>query len=75
MLSTFKEVIELWGKRATFTLALDLGLPQTNVSKWWQRDWIPPEHWDDLISASKRRRLGVKLNDLSRIASKRRAAA
>lgn len=57
--SSFREVVELWGKRET--MAEDLGVPSNLVSKWWQRDRIPAGWWPLVVASPIAKVSGVSL--------------
>jgi hypothetical protein len=69
-LTSFRAIIELWGESRQ---ALAAELPKvsaTQVSKWHQRDSIPPEYWVELVSTERARAAGVTPDLLTRLAAR-----
>ena len=58
-----REILARWP--SINELAADIGAPHTRVRKWIERDSVPPEHWNALVRAGKKRRLGVSLQALA----------
>lgn len=55
-IKSFKQAMDLWPSK--LVLAQDLGVLQSRVEKWYFRDNIPAEFWQDMIDVAKRRKLG-----------------
>lgn len=66
-LDTFQDVIDRWP--SMLSLALDLDVEYDTVRKWRERDRIPQEHFAGIVYHGKRLRLGIRADDLVRIAS------
>lgn len=68
---TFRPIIDKWATRAD--LAEDVGTTRLLAQQWYTRDFIPPEWWQPLVNAAKRRRFrGVTYARLAEIANRRR---
>lgn len=50
MVTSFADIIDLWGPPRS--LASDIGALANTVSKWRQRDFIPPEWWKRVAAAA-----------------------
>lgn len=74
-LNSFRSVIELWGPKdahgARLALASEIGASAGMVTKWWQRDWIPPERWSSILTTEKARSAGVSAELLTNFAARR----
>lgn len=70
-LTSFRSIIELWG-RSREALAADLPgqVSATQVSKWFQRDFIPPQYWADVLATGRAREAGVTSDLLTRLAAR-----
>lgn len=68
---TFRTVIELFTSRAECGKAI--GATSGQVSKWWQRDWIPSEWWTSILAIEEVRSAGVTAEVLAELASRSRA--
>jgi len=71
-MNTFAAIIDLWPSVREF--AADLDVPPTHVAVWRHRNSIPADHWADLVSAAKRRRIKLSLDALAQIAKAKRAS-
>ncbi|MGI9489064.1 MAG: carph-isopro domain-containing protein [Geminicoccaceae bacterium] len=72
-MNSYREILSLW--RRPSELAEDIGAKANTVSKWGQRDFIPPEWWNDVESAAKRRGFdGVTVRAMAKMAKARAAA-
>lgn len=73
-LSSFRDVIELWGPKdahgARLALGTEIGVSAGAVTKWWQRDWIPSEYWSPILGTDKARSAGVTADLLTRLAAR-----
>jgi hypothetical protein len=69
MFASFKEIIELWPTRAQLARAIDIKAEV--VVKWHQRDFIPPEYWLRIVSASSEFSQPVTLYALAALAKDR----
>jgi len=73
-LSSFRSIIELWGPKdahgARLAMASEIGGSAGMVTKWWQRDWIPPEYWSSILATEKAREAGVTADLLTRFAAR-----
>lgn len=73
-ITSFRSIIELWGPKdahgARRDMASDIGASSAIVTKWWQRDWIPPEWWSSIISTEKARMAGVSAELLTELAAR-----
>lgn len=65
---TFRSIIELWPTRGE--LARELRASPSQVSKWWQRDFIPAEWWHSLLSTETAREAGLNAESLARLADR-----
>lgn len=73
MPKSFSAIIELWPTLGA--LADDLGVGYESAKAYKRRDSIPPEHWETLVAAARRRQIeGVSLESLAALAAKRKAA-
>jgi hypothetical protein len=71
----FPDIIDRWpvldGSRFR-ALARDLGLDEARVRQFRQREWIPPEYWEEIVHAARRRAIaGVNYRLLARLARER----
>lgn len=66
--TSFREIVNEWPSMAV--LAEDLGVTYEVVRKWRQRRSIPPDHWERLLLAARRRRVRLRAQDLIRIAAR-----
>jgi len=64
MLSKPDTFAALLGHWSTVELAADLGVPYVNARKMRERQSVDAAHWDKLLTASKRKGLGIEFNDL-----------
>jgi DNA-binding transcriptional regulator YdaS (Cro superfamily) len=72
-LTSFRAIIELWGTSMGSRIALAAEMPNvspTQVSKWWQRDFIPPEYWSELLAIERATDAGVTAELLARLAAR-----
>lgn len=70
MFKDFRDVIDLWDTRAE--LARDLGTPQQNVQKMYERNSIAPLLHSSIVSAAKARRFkGVSIETLRQLYERR----
>lgn len=67
-ITSFRSIIELWGASRA-DMASDIGGTAANVSKWWQRDWIPPEWWMVILRTGRARAAGVSANTMAMLAA------
>jgi adenylosuccinate lyase len=65
-------VFGIWDSLAD--MARDLDLEYQTVAKWSQRGRIPPEAWDAVIAAAKRKRVSVSAAILNRLNKPRSTA-
>jgi hypothetical protein len=65
-MKTVTDVLDAFGgvTQASITLRLPLG----TVSSWQTRGYVPPDHWDTVLRAAKRRKVDLTDKDLERIA-------
>ena len=66
------DIFKIWGSLAD--LARDVGLEYQTVAKWAQRERIPPESWDLVIAAAKRKKVTVTPGLLNRLNKPRGSA-
>jgi hypothetical protein len=73
-LTSFRSIIELWGARdahgARLALGSEIGVSAGMVTKWWQRNWIPPEYWSALLTTEKAVAAGVSADLLTALAAR-----
>lgn len=69
-LASFRAIIELWGNSRGDMAAELPGTTATQVSKWWQRDSIPPEYWSELLKTSHAIDAGVTAEVLTGLAAR-----
>jgi hypothetical protein len=51
-------------------MAADLaGVSNWQVSKWWQRNSIPPEYWSLILRTEEAREAGLSADDLTSLAA------
>lgn len=77
-LTSFRAIIELWGTSMGSRIAMSSELPGTNatqVSKWFQRDFIPPEYWSELLKTGRAIEAGVTAEILTGLAAREVAEA
>jgi len=60
-----QDIFGIWPSLAE--LARDLDVEYQTVAKWSQRGRIPPESWDAVISAARRKRVVVSAALLNRL--------
>ena len=72
-MQTFRDIIGLWPTHRA--MAGDIGANHWAVAKWYQRDNIPPEWWNDVISAARRSGHELTAQRMTHIAARRREAA
>jgi hypothetical protein len=72
---SFREVIAQWPSAAELAYDLNFqpGIGPLKVRAWKRRDNIPPEYWDQLVDAAKRRRIRITVKLLAKIAASKRA--
>jgi hypothetical protein len=72
---TNKNIIDTWPNVPTLVEDLGLPVPRTTmifrIHKWKRRDYIPAEYWKLILKASKKRGLGITVNDLLNAAAAR----
>jgi hypothetical protein len=66
---TFVDVIDQWP--SIMAMAEDLEEKPSTVSKWRQRNRIPPEHWRLLVQRARRRRYPIDEVKLVEIAARK----
>jgi hypothetical protein len=59
------DVFDIWPSLAE--MARDIGIEYQTVAKWSQRGRIPPESWDAVIEAAKRKKVTVTPGLLNRL--------
>jgi len=73
-LTSFRSIIELWGPKdahgARLALGSEVGASAGTVTKWWQRDWIPPEYWSAILETERVKSAGVTADLLTRLAAR-----
>lgn len=73
-LTSFRSIIELWGPKdahgARIAMGNDIGVSAAVVTKWWQRDSIPPEYWSSIVSTEKAVAAGATAELLVRLAAR-----
>lgn len=72
-LSSFQAIIELWGTSHGSRIAMAADLPgssPTQVSKWFQRDFIPADWWAAVLATEKARAAGVTSDLLTTLAAR-----
>ena len=69
-LASFRDVIELWGNSREAMASELPGTTATQISKWWQRDSIPPEYWAELLVTGRAVAAGVTAELLTRLAAR-----
>lgn len=74
-LASFRDIIELWGNSREAMAAELPGTTATQVSKWWQRDNIPPEYWAEVLKTERAIGAGVTAEILTRLAAREVAEA
>jgi hypothetical protein len=56
-------------------LAREIGRKYNTVCKWQQAGRIPPEHWDAVIGAARRKNVVITTAQLARLNRPRKSAA
>lgn len=78
-LTSFRAIIELWGPKdahgARLALGSEIGVSAGLVTKWWQRNWIPPEYWSAVLATEKAITAGVTAGLLTALAAREPAEA
>ena len=78
-LTSFRSLIELWGPKdahgARLALASEIGVSAGMVTKWWQRDWVPPEYWSSILETTKAQAAGASADLLTRFAAREETRA
>lgn len=73
-IASFRDVIELWGPKdahgARVAMGSEIGAAATLVTKWWQRDRIPPEWWSAILATEKAASEGVTADVLTALAAR-----
>ncbi len=73
-LTSFRSIIELWGAKdahgARIAMGNDIGVSAAVITKWWQRDSIPPEYWSAIVSTEKAAEAGATADLLVRLAAR-----
>jgi hypothetical protein len=73
-LTSFRSIIELWGPKdahgARLAMASEIGGSAGMVTKWWQRDSIPPEYWSSILATERARGAGVTADLLTELAAR-----
>ena len=73
-IASFRAVIELWGPKdahgARLAMGSEIGASAALVTKWWQRDRIPPEWWSAILSTEKAATEGVTADLLTALAAR-----
>lgn len=72
-LGSFREIIEWWGSREAMAGAI--GAKASTVSKWWQRNNIPPDWWRVLLATSVAKDRGLRADVMVRLAAREREVA
>lgn len=72
-ITSFRSVIELWPSREA--MASDLRIGASAVSKWWQRNRIPPEWWSAVIETDRAGSANVTAETLTTLAAREPAEA
>jgi DNA-binding transcriptional regulator YiaG len=67
-ISSFRDVIGLWPSHDA--LASDIGAPVTAVRKWSQRERIPAEWWDSVLSTRTAEAAGITAGVLTKLAAR-----
>lgn len=65
---TFIDVIGLWP--STVAMADDLGVTYDVVRRWLERDSIPAWVWQDLLKHAAKRKIGLRADDLVKLAGR-----
>lgn len=71
--ASFQAIIELWGTSHGSRIAMAADLPgssPTQVSKWFQRDFIPADWWSAILATEKAVANGVTAEILTRLAAR-----
>ena len=66
-IKSFRDLVELWPTREA--LAAEVGAHPSAVSKWWQRDNVPPEWWALILASEVAIRARLRADDLIDIVS------
>jgi len=73
-ITSFRDVIELWGGRdahgARIAMGAEVGATAGTVTKWWQRNWIPPEYWSAILATDNASAAGVTADLLTALAAR-----
>lgn len=73
-ITSFRSIIELWGPKdahgARRDMASEIGASSAIVTKWWQRNWIPPEWWSSVLSTERAQSAGVTADLLTALAAR-----
>jgi hypothetical protein len=69
-ITSFRTIIELWGKSREAMAAELPGTTATQISKWYQRDSIPPEYWAEVLGAERAIAAGVTADLLTALAAR-----
>lgn len=67
-ITSFKNVIDLWGSRDG--MASDIGAKPSAISKWWQRDSIPAEWWVLVLATKRASDSGLTAETLASLAAR-----
>jgi hypothetical protein len=67
-----QDIFEIWSSLAD--MARELDVEYQTVAKWSQRGRIPPESWDAVIAAAKRKRKSLSPELLNRLNAPRGSA-
>jgi len=77
-ITSFRSVVELWGSKdahgARLAMASEIGASAGMVTKWWQRNWIPPEWWSSILQTEKARSAELSADLLASFAARREEA-
>ncbi len=57
-----KDIINKWASRSE--LAKDLDVKGSRVDKWYLRNSIPSEFWNDIILSAKKRNIAINHMDI-----------
>lgn len=71
-MNDYASLIAQWPRPFIRTFADDVGVAYLTAQMWRQRNSIPPEYWDLVVSAAAKRGIRVTMDDLQRLAAKRR---
>ncbi|WP_159585961.1 carph-isopro domain-containing protein [Chelativorans xinjiangense] len=73
MYTSFQDVIGLWP--SPDAMAQEIGASLPAARKWKQRNSIPAEWWNDIVSAARRHGHLISVDDLAALAASKREAA